>query len=504
MYSAVSVFGCPGQEEVNMRTFLKLASIMCISLVLTCGVIMTPRISEATVYLDGSTTACTNGNTKYDPATRSCGSGSDTVYLDLASFQGGIVAATTNYIRAGNYFRDNPNAHQGSLFITQAGKDDANRTIIKAYPGEELKAVIGTAKRGATYNSNPADTSGAGSYYYYPNVVLNIAANYVTVYGLKIYGMTYFYGSNYSIVDSCDLGGGGSAIDVGGQGQVVRFNNTHDCVLRNSKIHNSSNAIDGVANGSAVMWYVTSCIIENNTFYDNWYGDVRNKDGTGQTGRTTEVRYNFFGPSTIYSNKGTGFIGFNQAQYTSNIYVHHNIFYDKYTGIDASGAPLVTPSNYIFYQNTFINNTYGIVEAINNTSNTYKMYNNLFYNTGSGQSYNRTYFLSVLTGSDYNVYYNSGLWQTHDSGAWTTVASSLSAWQSYSKLDANSLSVNPGFVNASGTTPAAFKRISYAENFTGSPYSNRAGAYATGNETIGNPVGFSFIPQGLTIINIIK
>lgn len=60
--------------------------------------------ANAAVYLDGSTSGCSNGSTNYAPATRSCGSGSDTVYLDLANFNTGIVAGATNYMRAGSYY----------------------------------------------------------------------------------------------------------------------------------------------------------------------------------------------------------------------------------------------------------------------------------------------------------------------------------------------------------------------------------------------------------------
>lgn len=480
-----------------------LAQVVIIALLLLNTVGDSSKCSAA-VYLDGSTTGCSNGSTNYNPGTRTCGSGSDKVYLDLASFSANIAAGATNYIRAGSYFRDNATAHQGSLYITQSGTDDAHRTIVKAYPGEELQAIIGTATRGATYNSSPGDATGVGSYYYYPNVVLRIAGNYITVSGLKVYGPTYFYGSNYAVVDTCDLGGGGSKDDMGGQGQVVRFLNTAGCVLRNSKVHNSCTAIDGDQNGTAVMWYGTSCIVEHCTFYDNWYGDVRNKDGAGQAGRTTEVKYNFFGPSSIYTNRGTGFQGFNQAQYTTNVYVHHNIFYNKYVGIDAVGAP---PGNYVFYQNTFVNNSFAdIQQAVNNTSNSYKMYNNLFYHANQNIAFNRTYYISVLAGTDWNIYYNTGIWQTHDSGAWSTVTTTLSGWQATSGKDASSLAANPNFVNASGNSPADFKRNSYTENFVTSLYSIHAGAYETGQEIVGYaPAGSNSVvsaPTGLKIANI--
>jgi hypothetical protein len=65
----------------------------------------------------------------------------------------------------------------------------------------------------------------------------------------------------------------------------------------------------------------------------------------------------------------------------------------------------------------------------------------------------------------------------------------LAAWQAYSSLDDDSIASNPNFIDANGTDPEDFKRSSYAENFTNSPYSTKAGAYITGSEVIGYVAG---------------
>jgi hypothetical protein len=459
------------------------------------------HIASASVYLDGSATSCTNGATTYNPVTRSCGSGSDKVYLDLANFSSNIAAGATNYIRAGSYFRDNPTAHQGSLYITQSGTDDAHRTIVKAYPGEELKAIIGTAQRGATYNSNPGDTTGSGSYNYYPNVVINIAANYVTVYGLKVYGLTYFYGCNYVIVDSCDLGGGGSAIDVGGQGQVVRFNNSYGSVLRNCLVHNSCNASDGDGNGSAVEGYSFTAIIEHNTFYDNWYSDVHTKDSLGQSGRNTEIRYNFFKPSSIYPNS-IGITGYNQNVGAAGQLIHHNIFYNKNVGYSVWATPPVDT----VYNNTFINCGIDIENASSGGPYNLSVFNNLFYHSTTGNVFLSLYALNYLTASDWNIYYVGGNWNKSAPGG-LTWETTLAGWKTFSSLDAASISTNPSFVNASGTNPADFKRTNYTENFAASPYSVHAGAYETGSEIIGysassSSSGAVLSPSNLFVVQV--
>ncbi len=49
----------------------------------------------------------------------------------------------------------------------------------------------------------------------------------------------------------------------------------------------------------------------------------------------------------------------------------------------------------------------------------------------------------------------------------------------------NSQWKDPNFHNPQGNSSEDFKRTTYNDNFTGSEYSNVAGAYVTGNEIIG-------------------
>lgn len=455
----------------------------------------------ATVFLDGSTTNCSNGSTTYNPSTRSCGSGSDTVYLDLASFSSNIVPGKTNYIRAGSYFRDNPGPSGGALRVdvTKAGTSAA-LTVVRAYPGEELKAIVGTATRGATYNSNPGDTTGAGSWNYYPGSAIMVNASYVTIFGLKTYGQLYAITAHDVTIDSCDLGGGGPSEQ---QGNVVKFKDGYNYTLRNSLIHNSCRAIENDENGSAVIGYWCSFLLENNTFYDNWGVHVFNKDGLNQAGRTTEIRNNFFGLSSIYPTI-SGLRGYNQYPQTAKVLVHHNIFYHNNVGYSTLAAPT---NSHVIYNNTFVDCNTDISNGSSGGPFPIQIYNNIFYHSAASKIFISLYALDYLTGSDWNLYYSSGTWNKSAPGGlvWQTT---LPGWKTFSLMDSSSISSNPNFVNQSGSTPADFKRSSYIENLTGSPYSSHAGAYDSGSEIIGyTPVGnFSLLsaPSGITITKIVK
>ena len=455
-----------------------------------------PISTNAATYLDGATIGCSNGNTNYNPSTRSCSGGNDTVYFDLATFSANLAPSATNYIRAGSYFRDNST---GSLYVGSAKAGTADRyTIIRAYPGEERQAIIGTAKRGATYNSNPTDSTGAGSWNYYPNVAIRVEAPYVMIEGIKTYGPLETNGATKIQIRDCDLGGGGLS-----QCAVIRLENLTDALVFNNLIHNSCLASDGASNGPGIIFYNANAVVSQNTFYDNYSADVFTKDsGSGAAGKTTEISFNFFKPSTIRAESNPGVMGHNQDVQIAQLLIHHNIFLGKLSGF----AVWLTPPATKFYNNTLVNCGTDIDNSSGGGAHPVISNNNLFYHSTSQNFallYTETYS-DYLKESDNNLFFADGSkWGKSAPGA-LTWAINLSDWKSRSNLDIKSITANPSFVNASGKTPEDFKRTSYVESFTNSSYSTRAGAYETGKETIGftTTVGSSGVtpPSGVRVI----
>lgn len=434
--------------------------------------------AHASIYLDGTTTGCTDGNTDYSPLDRSCGSGSDTVYDNLSSFSSNIAAEATNFIRAGSYFRDTGDNLVGSLHISSSKSGTSgNPTIVKAYPGEELQVIIGTQTRQDTYNSDPDDATGSGSWSYYPNPSLGTYdTSYVTIDGIKTFGQVYLAGGHDVILQNSDCGGGGGSGSISSdQGNTIRLLNIYNATLKNNKIHHNCRRVED-DNGSLIIGYDFSSSIEQNTLYDGYGTYFENKDAGGQTGRTTTVKNNLFSPTTISTIDTVGFRGLNQDAAVTNLYINNNIFLRLDVGVHVIGVP--TDDN-VIYNNTFVDCDVDIRQPT--PDNPFEAYNNLHYHSGTGDTFVYVYGLSSLDAADYNVYSGSANW-VNFTGSNST---SLAAWQSYSSLDTNSLSHNPDFVNASGTAATDFKRLSYTEDFTGSPHSTRAGAYVTGNEVIG-------------------
>lgn len=466
-------------------------------------ILSAPHFAKAAVFLDGASSGCANGRATYNPSTRTCGSGLDTVYMDLTAFSSGIVAGQTNYIRSGSYFRDDLS---GSLYIAPAKAGSAgNRTIIKAYPGEERQAIIGTATRGATYNSNPNDATGVGSWNYYPNTALTIQAPYVTIDGVKTYGEVSTNGASYVQLMNSDFGGGGPA--TSGQGAVIKLEHTADALVQNDKIHNSSLAVDSQNNGPGIIFYDANAAIIGNTFFDNYSSDIFTKDsGVEAMGKTIEIANNFFMSSALPGSTNKGIAGNIQDLQIASQHIHNNIFLNKVQAYGVGSVPLISD----LYNNTFINSGYDIANDAGGGAHPIASYNNVFYHQANqyfAQLYmdTGTTYTDYLAASNWNMYYQNGSkWGKSAPGAlnWETT---LPGWQTRTGLDQSSLVGDPNFVNASGAAPADFKRLSYGENFTGSAYGTKAGAYITGNEQIG--VNWSVVtdtiapatPSGLTV-----
>lgn len=456
--------------------------------------------SAKTFYLDGNLSSnCTSGN--YSIANRDCSGSDGDVYNNLADVITALAGGDTLYIRAGSYTRTTNNLALGSLHITASGTAPQH-TVISAYTGEQ--PVICTETGRCQYNPAPGDRCwgnspgtyigtgvccGEGGNYtcgsctgaggeggancYYPNPAIGIVGNYIDVIGFKTYGQAYLSGHDITLQKG-DLGGGGPNTS---QGQVVMIQNAYNVTVKNNRIHNSCwGQSDG--NGAALMGYNFSAIIENNEFYDNWGADIRIKDTSGQLGRDTHIRYNFFRPSVFMANNGVESIG--QDVDIDHVYTYQNIFYQKYYGIKLELAAIIST---ISYNNTFIN--CASRDVISGGNPVIHLYNNLHYHSASGHRYwdVQSNPLSLLN-SDYNLFYST-IGDTFWGHLWVNRGTTLSAWQSYSGKDAGSLESNPNFLNPTGSNPEDFKRSSYTENFIGSSYGVHAGAYETGNETIG-------------------
>lgn len=441
---------------------------------------------HALVYLDGSTIGCSNGSTNYSPATRSCGSGSDTVSLTLSDFNTRIVAGATNYIRSGSYYRSSGQSTIGALDISQTyAGSSGNPTVIKAYTGEERQVIIGTASDRMQLNPDQSSTGSTGLTYY-PNPAITVRGSYVTIDGLQTYGQVLVDDTTggttvYNpIIQNCDIGGGGP---YSGWGHALFLGIVRNGLIANNYIHHGVATGEQNTHKALINNYASRDIVyEYNTFSDGYTGaDLAIGDAQNTGGGDITIRYNFF---AYNSDSNGGVQGLAQYPELDNIYIHNNVFMSKYGYSEYAYNSTDIPHTYI-YNNTFANCTQGHSAWYGVPAPGTDWYNNLHYNS-SGSSryyiYSESSAPAVLV-ADYNMYFSTGVtsswrWGSTNTSTWAT-------WQGVQDAHATN-GANPNFVNASGTTPADFKRSSYAENFTGSSYGIHAGAYETGSEQIGH------------------
>jgi len=429
----------------------------------------------------------------YDPVTRTCGKGKYRVFNDLAQVDAALKQADVLYIRAGTYSRavtpnvrvhgNDLNYWEGSLAVRASGTPQRHK-VVRAYRNE--KVIIQARPGVSRYNPDPDDRTFKKSSHFYPNPAISIGGAYVDVGGLKTFGQVVIAARDV-VLERCDLGGGGPHMN---QGQVVALNSNrpggaYNVVVRNNRIHHSTWG-ENVGNGSTLMCYNASFLVEHNEFHEGYGADICLKDTGMQEGRAIEIRYNFFGPTSIGPGGGCGVRGQNQDARVDRILIHHNIFLNKGTGIS-----FCTPARMgtIAYHNTFINCSGGGQGGdVGDWQNPeIHLLNNLYYHSRSRQS-----FYDLQTDpwqrleSDWNLFYSTAA-DTTWRHKYRSRANTLAHWQKYSGRDAHSVWKDPGFVHPAGGRPGDFKRKEPVpiKDVEGSEYGPLCGAYETGEEVVG-------------------
>lgn len=446
----------------------------------------------SSVFLDNGP-GVVNGSTTYDPNTRTCGSGKYAVYSDLVQAVGALQQADVLYIRAGTYSRQvTPNVHvhdsdvnywEGALAIQATGTPEQHK-LVRAYGNDE---VVIQAKAGVShYNPDPADETFKKSSHFYPNPAISIGGAFVDVGGLKTYGQVVI-SAHDAVLERCDLGGGGPHMN---QGQVLAINSNrpggvYNVVVRNNRIHHSTWG-ESTGNGATLMCYNASFLVEHNEFFDGYGADICLKDTGMQEGRTIDIQFNFFGPTSIGPGRGCGVQGHNQDAQVDKILIHHNVFLDKGTGVSFR-----TPAHMgtHVYNNTFVNcgrpGQGGDVSDWQNPE--IHLWNNLYYHSRENQT-----FYDIQTdpweklNSDWNLFLSTTA-DTTWRHKYRSRATTLADWQKYSGRDSHSIWKDPQFIQPDGSRPEDFKRKDPAEikDVTASRFGPVCGAYQTGEEVVG-------------------
>ena len=358
------------------------------------------------------------------------------------------------------------------MYPANSGTGDAEnqRIIFKAYPGES-PVVTGTV---AADSQEGWFGSGEEDYITWDGFSGTLIANQ----GSYETAIAVLHGTG-NVIKNCNFTG----IDVGSRTQNISFIRVEyatNAVVENNYLH----GITGSDVNAAGVWVFesTNTHIRKNTIEDCENG-IMQKTGPNNG---NEYYQNF-----IYSPDYCGvFLNEQTGSATGACKIFQNVIVDAYSSIDYGAIYIVsagyTTDDYQIYNNTIYTAGAGIIVA--ESCRGTLVWNNLIQNAG--------YMLRYYSGdaipsySDYNGFYDASSFYLNLN--YSTNYSTITAWRAATSLDSNSVTSDPGFVNAGGTTAEDYKRSSYTANGRGGAYASVMGAWISDS----NPtqIGYSTVP----------
>ena len=259
----------------------------------------------------------------------------------------------------------------------------------------------------------------------------------------------------------------------GGNYRGISLEPAHNTIIRNNRIHQFT----GGQNEAGIMAYDSNDnVIENNEIYNNGQGVFIKGVHPGSTQARNIIRYNILRDN--YS--GIRALGAEDTKVYQNIILNSSNM--------ALWAGFSTSTRSRFVNNTVYGNARGIVaqgiELID-----VQFHNNIVVNTAEGAIYNWEFPSPASQNISFNrnLYYNNTNHATYD-------RITFSQWQATYAKDINGMVSNPLFIDPANSnfrlqanSPARTLGIDILDiNGNGSTSDQiPAGAYITGNETIG-------------------
>ncbi len=315
--------------------------------------------------------------------------------------------------------------------------------------------------------------------------------SYIVIDGFRVFGAIGFNGGSNNTIKNCEVTGGSLMWGSNSLHWGIYLQGSTDNLVQNNYVHSFDEigqlATSGLHNDGGIMingsatGAATDNIIEYNTVDDDGTNYMYNCYGTkGGNQDRTIWRYNF--GTGCY----TGFIGMgstdgdtdaNELVWHHNIIVNANYFAELYKlSID-----------FQVYNNTAYNCDY-FTYVVNSNSSGLELWNNLAISTNKnfirwndyqteGQIPSR-----LIDYSDYNIDVSS-IWYMRAKSP--NVFYTHAKWISNTPFGDNSSNSVPSVLNAGGTDPEDYKRVSYSSDGRGGAYEDVVGAYITGNEVIG-------------------
>jgi hypothetical protein len=378
---------------------------------------------------------------------------------DFASFtdavnamkRGGIVDSVRFDVRSGTYYEQLnipyiTGANEENSIIFQSELEDSSKVfLIGATSSSDnyvvrLDSNIGTTFRYMSFR--PSQTN-------YYNRIFEILApsKKINIHDCNLYGKTtstgteeaiiyiYYKNSNLPGVDNININNNHF---LNGSFAIYAYGSNNISNGRNLNIY--KNTIEDIYYRGIFLYYMNNSKINNNIIF-NTASQQSNNYGV-------MLQYCYEGfeitNNQIYNQEYIGlYLYESYGAYLDTSLVANNFIHCR-TNNQVFGA-YVYYGNYLNFVNNNIHiqstNTSSYASYFYQTSNNF-VYNNNFASTGAGYA---IYLQSSLSRSNFNNFYTSG---TNLAIRNSNNLSNLSAWQSNTGYDANSLSVDPNYVSA--------------------------------------------------------
>lgn len=350
-----------------------------------------------------------------------------------------MVAGDTTLVKDGTYTATGGNFPTPAINPTNSGTS-GNPIVFKAFPGHA--PILDNEATGA----HPAIGSHGKDY---------ITIDGFTITGMGNFGIMVFGTSSGDRLDGVIVENNTiSALFTpsGDNTDAIRIENTSNCIIRNNRIFDVSNAAFN-GNDAGVKIYTTdNLIIENNEISDVGTGIHEKVAGSSNT-----FRYNF-----VYDFRNWGIGTQGGVGTTQNTKIYNNITTDGDLSVAISirvqGEGANPNLNAQVYNNSMSNARYGVFVSSDATN--VQVWNNIIYGTGS---------IGNITDTNPQIGY----------------ADYQSFFLAPTEGGANSITANPNFVDIAFTDVDDFKLQAGSPALDAGRFGEHIGAYATGTEIIG-------------------
>lgn len=340
-------------------------------------------------------------------------------------------------------------ADAGALPVVTAGASTDCVLVNASYTN-----VIGISATGST-------TSGySGFKTYYDYVTFDNCHSYGNYYGFYMMGDGTDTADYVSIKNSSAYNNSNMGIYVYARSNYVTIEN---CSIFRTGSQNYGIYINPDSNGDVNTVTIRGCSI-----YGNLYGGIYVSSGSA----SYYLRSGLFERNRIFNNGASYYgiyLGTNPSSSTYPLIIRNNLIYDSTGAAQRYGVYLSSGANYVrMINNTFYNNQYAVYQANANQSFSHMAINNIFSIRNSGSAYGIYMYTDYYYGykmfgggCNYNDFYRQGgagyvaFWY-NTGGTGNKYYTDRATWNTDTGYDANSIEVDPQFVDTGGTLKTSF------------------------------------------------